>query len=63
MGSGTKWEERYELGLRVGLKLTDRYYRLEFRPPQGLTRELDVQVIKMDVTEGEALDWLERHTK
>ena len=48
------------MGARDVYKVGEYCYRLEFKPPPNLVREFEVQAVEIDMTETEALAWLER---
>ncbi len=59
-GRGEKWRAQYAMGARDVYRVGEYRYRLEFKPPQNLSRELEVQAVEMDMTETEAAAWLEQ---
>lgn len=59
-GRGEKWRAQYAMGIRDVYKVAEYCYRLEFKPLSNLRRELEVQAVEMDMTETEALAWLEQ---
>lgn len=59
-GRGEKWKAQYAMGARDVYKGGEYCYRLEFKPPPNLVREFEVQAVEIDMTETEALAWLEQ---
>ena len=48
------------MGSRDVYRVADYCYRLEFKVPQTLVRDSDLQAVQVDVTKTEALAWLEQ---
>lgn len=59
-GRGETWKEHYSMGSREVYRVADYCYRLEFKAPRTLVGDSDLQAVQVDVTETEALAWLEQ---
>ena len=63
IGTGEVQEEKREMGSRAVFVVQKHRYRLAVRAPRQIARHVDARTVELDISEAEAMAWLQGHRR